>query len=232
MKNLFYIFCAALMAAFTGTAGQTKFHYTESDLTTFINSDLDYIENQKEFYSTIEGSQYLDEAFQSGSVSFNRKKYTGLQLRYNLYKSYFEFQTEQGIKFFDPRITPIDTVWMGKDTFFYVKYAKGKSLKMDYMKLMNQGPTLVLQLSEVILIEAEPSDGIQDAKPGRFKYKDSGIFILSENQPAREFKGKKSMAEIFPTHHAALTDYAKKEKLSLKKIGDIVSLCAYYDTIR
>jgi len=232
MKYLIYFFCAALMAAFTGAAGQTTLHALETDLFTFMNSDHDYIENQKEFYAKTEGSQYLDDAFQSGSVSFNRKKYTGLQLRYNLYKSYFEFQTDQGIKFFDPRVTPIDTVWMGKDTFYYVHYTKGKSLKRDYMKLMNQGPTHVLQLSEVILIEPEPAKGYQDARPGRFKYKDNGIFISSENQPATEFKGKKSLEEIFPTHHKALTDYAKKEKLSLKKIGEIVSLCAYYDTIR
>ena len=232
MKYLFTLYCAALLTTFTRVAGQTSNISSEADIITFMNSDHDYIQNQKDLHTKIEGSAYLDEAFQSGSVSYNQKKYKGLQLRYNPYKGYFEFQTDQGIKFIDPRITPIDTVWLEKDTYIYVLYRVGKAMKRDYMKIMNQGPTRVLQLSQIILIQPEPAKGYQEAKIARFEQRDNEIFIQTGNQPAMKFKGKKSLEEIFPADHAALSDYAKAEKLKLKKIGEIVSLCAYYDTLR
>jgi hypothetical protein len=232
MKHLNLHFCIALLVTATMVAGQTGLLFSESDFISFMNSDLDYMENQRERYAKIEGSAYLDEAFQTGSVSYNRKKYMGLQLRYNPYKGYFEFKTDQGIKYLDPRITPIDTVWMGEDTFIYIPYQSGKAVKRDYMKLISLGATRVLQFSQVILIQPEPAKGYEEAKSARFEKRGDAIYIETGDQPALEFKGKKSLEEIFPGHHEALSDYARSEKLNLKQSGDIVTLCAYFDSIR
>jgi hypothetical protein len=123
------LICVALLVLAAGLAGQTGMISSGNDMITFMNSDLDYIKNNKERYAKIEGSAYLNEAFHNGSVSYKHKKYMGLKLRHNPYKGYFEFQTEEGIKFFDPRITPIDTVWLDKETFLYVLYLTGKNMK-------------------------------------------------------------------------------------------------------
>ena len=156
----------------------------------------------------------------------------GLQLRHNPYEGYFEFQTEEGIKFFDPRITPIDTVWLDKETFLYVLYLAGKNMKRDYMRLMNQGSTMVLQFSHVILIQSEAAKGYKEAKPARFEKRSDAIYILTGDQPAMEFKGKKSLPKIFPEHLETLSGYVKTEKLKLKKTSEIINLCAYYDSLR
>jgi len=215
----------------TGLAGQTSMISSTKDMIYFMNSDLDYLRNSRERYAEIEGSAYLDEDFYSGSVSFNGKKFTGLLLRYNPYEGYFEFQTDDGVKYFDPLITPVDTVWMEKETFLHVPYRSGKNLRRDYMKLMNQGSTLVLQFSQVILIDAVAAKGYEEAKPARFEKRSDAIYILTGDQPALEFKGRKSLAEIFPGSHEKLSSYAKANKLKLKKSGEIIDLCTYYDSL-
>ncbi|MFH0758819.1 MAG: hypothetical protein V2B15_16135 [Bacteroidota bacterium] len=232
MKHLNLFLCSALLVTATMVAGQTASISSWSDVINFMNSDLDYLENQRERYSKIEGSAYVDEAFQTGSVSYNRKKYMGLQLRHNPYEGYFEFKTDQGIKYIDPRVTPIDTVWLGEDTFIYIPYQSGKAVKRDYMKLISQGSTRVLRFSQVILIQPEPAKGYQEAKPARFEKRGDVIFIQTGDQTALEFSGKKSLEDIFPGHHAQLLEFARSEKLNLKKSGDIVRLCAYFDSIR
>ncbi len=221
-----------MLAAVSGLSGQTGMISSGTEMITFMNSDLNYINNQKERYAKIEGSAYLDEAFIEGSISFNRKKYMGLKLRHNAYEGYFEFQTDEGIKFFDPSLTPVDTVWLDKEVFIFVPYRSGKTLKKDYMRLVNRGSTRVLIFSQVFLIQSEPAKGYEEARPARFEKRGDIIFIQAGNRPAMEFRGKKSLEEIFPEHHEALVDHAKEEKLKLKKVGEIVSLCAYYDSIR
>lgn len=231
MKRSSQLICAVLLGLASVLAGQTNMISSMNEMITFMNSDVDYIKNKRERYAKIEGSAYLDEAFHSGSVSYMRKKYVGLQLRHNPYEGYFEFQTTEGVKFFDPQITLIDTVWMDKETFLYVPYSSGKHIKRAYMRLMNPGETMVLQLSQVILIEANPAKGYEEAKPAHFEKRSETIFIRTGDQPAMEFKGRKSLADIFPAHFETLSDYAKAEKLKLKKTGEIINLCAYYDSL-
>ncbi len=232
MKLHFFFFCIALFLATLESAAQTGIISSDRDLITFINSDLDYIENQRDRYAKIEGSAYLDEAFHKASVSYQGKKYTGLQLRHNTYEGYFEFKTDQGIKFFDPLITPIDTIWTEEDTFIYVSYQSGNAVKNDFMKLMNRDATRVFQLSQVILIQPEPAKGYEEARPARFEKRAELIYIQTGEQIALEFKGKKSVEDIFPEHYVQLSEYAKSEKLKLKETGEIISLCAYFDSIR
>ena len=232
MKLHFLVICIALSLPALESAAQTSMISSDRDMITFINSDLDYIENQRDRYEKIEGSAYLDEAFHKASVSCQGKKYTGLQLRHNPYEGYFEFKTDQGIKFFDPRITPIDSICIESDTFIYVSYQSGNTVKRDYMKLMNRGATRVFQFSQVILIQPEPAKGYEEAKPARFEKRGELILIQTGEQITREFKGKKSIKDIFPEHYVKLSDYVKSEKLKLKDTGDIISLCAYFDSIR
>jgi hypothetical protein len=232
MKLHFFFICIALFLATPESASQTSIISSDRDLITFMNSDLDYIENQRDRYAKIEGSAYLDEAFHNGSVSYQGMKYTGLQLRHNTYEGYFEFKTDQGIKFFDPRITPIDTVWIEEDTFIYGSYQSGNAEKKNFMKLMNRGATRVFQLSQMILIQPEPAKGYEEARPARFEKRGDLIFIQTGEEIALEFKGKKSVEDIFPEHYVQLNEYAKSEKLKLKETGEIISLCAYFDSIR
>ena len=198
----------------------------------FLKTDLDYIKNTDARYSKIEGSPYLDDSFQSGSISYKKVKYIGLELRFNPFEGYFEFQTEQGIRFLDPKVTRVDTVWLADETYLYVHYMSGKFRKQTFMKTVSTSPTRVLLYNEVVLVQAEEATGYEAFKPARFEKMAESIYIGEEGNPAMEFKGKKSLEEIFPEHHAQLSSYAKSEKLKLKKTEDVARLCEFFDSIR
>ena len=167
IKNLIYI--TGLLLLSQVAEAQTNIISSASDMINFLNTDLDYIKNKDERYSKIEGTPYLDEAFHTGTISYKKKKYTGLELRFNPYEDYFEFKTEQGIKFLDPRVTRVDTVWLEGETFLYVHYMLGKSRKQTFMKAVHTGPTMVLLHNQVLLVQAEEATGYEAFKPARFE---------------------------------------------------------------
>jgi hypothetical protein len=230
IKNLVYV-CGLIWVSQASLA-QTNIISSAADLMNFLNSDLDYIEAKNDRYRTVEGSPYLDDEFHPGALSFSRTRYEGISLRYNSYEGYFEFQTDQGVKFFDPRVTRIDTVWLEGDTFLYVYFQEGKSRKQTFMKAARLGPTSVFLRNEIILTQPEEATGYVAAKPASFQRMAESVYIQKEGQPAMELKGKKSLEEIFPEHYKELNKFVKAEKLKLKKVEDVARLCEYYDGLR
>lgn len=231
MKSKKIALGAGLLLASLFVSAQTNMISSGSDMMTFVHSDLDYINNQNDRYAKIEGTPYLNEDFHTGSVSFKNKKYTGMELRFNPYEGYFEFKTEEGVKFLDPRATRIDTVWLGEDIYEYVNYQAGKALKQTFMKLVHSGVTSIYLYNEVILSQPEEASGYDAAKPARFEKMAESIYIRKDKEAAREFKGKKSVEEFFPEQHKQVATYIKSEKLKLKNLEDVISLCSYYDSL-
>jgi hypothetical protein len=232
MKPFRLLVPVLLLTAVPLASGQVGRISSERDLIDFMHSDLNYLENQRERYASIDGSPYLDESFREGSLSFRGTRYDGLALRLNVYEGYFEFETDEGVKYFDPAETPADTVWMGGDTYLQVYYRSGRNLKRSYMKLLNAGSTAVLRESVIILADPQPAQGYDEAKPARFEPRPDKLFIRVEGNTAQEFKGKNSLEEIFPDHLEELAGFVKAEKLKLKKEEEIIRLCTYYDSIR
>ena len=232
MKINTLIYSGVLLLLSQVAMAQTNIISSASDMMNFMRTDMDYIKNQDERYAQIEGTPYLDDAFHSGSISHKKQKYTGLDLRFNPYEGYFEFKTEDGIRFLDPRTTRVDTVWLEGETYFYVHFMSGKSTKQTFMKAVHTGPTRVLLFNQVVLVQPEEATGYEAFKPARFEKLAETIFIHVEGKPALEFKGKKSLEEIFPKHYSLLASHAKSEKLKLKNTEDVVRLCEYYDSIR
>ncbi|MEN8158167.1 MAG: hypothetical protein ABFS10_14540, partial [Bacteroidota bacterium] len=177
-------------------------------------------------------SAYLDETFREGAISFNRKRYVGLNLRYNQYEGTFEFETDDGIRFFDPEVILVDTVWMAGDTYLYILYQSGKARKRSFMKLINYGATRVLYHHQVLLMDPEPAKGYEEARPARFEQRPETLFVQLPGQPAMEFRGKKSVEEIFPDDHQVLAEYIKSNRLKLKRVEDVTKLCRYFDSLR
>lgn len=221
---------ALLLLLLPGMA-QTNIMLNGSDLYTFANSDHDYLKSRNEKYRTIEGSPYLDDEFRQGSLYFNKTRYTGVSLRYNAYEGYFEFETDEGVRYFDPRVTKIDTVWLEGDTFHYVYFHHGRTNKQTYMKALHSGAASVYWYDEVILTQPEESTGYTAAKPSSFQKLAGSVYIQVEGKPALELKGKKSLEEIFPDHQEELSDYIKAEKLKLKNTEDVIRLCQHYESL-
>ena len=203
-----------------------------TDRVNLIKSDHDYIQNQRERYKKIDGTPYLDEEFSKGSLSLGGRQYTKLDLRYNIYEGHFEFMDEEVVKYIDPRRTRVDTVWLKGDTYLYVSFQAGKQVKLTYMKMVRGEGTSVLLYHKMIMTQPEETQAYQEAKPARFNRQQDLIFIQPSGSHAIEFKGKKSLEELFPEYDHQLSEYVKSEKLRLKKLDDIVKLCNYYDSVK
>jgi hypothetical protein len=222
-----------LLALFSATMAQSSQLTSLAELSTFMNSDYNYIEEQRARNALIEGSPYLEEEFTGGSLLFRDTYYRDLLLRYNIYEGHFEFKSDDQVLYFDPRYTEVDTVWMGEDRFIFQEYQEGKNTKRSYMQLLYEGDTTqVLVLRETILLQPEKAAGYEDAKPARFQPRADRLFVRFSGSPALEFTGKKSIPDLFPSYINELTNFTRKERLRFRSSHDLVALCSYYEQIR
>ena len=219
------VFLGIVIPAGAQTGGSSSLN----DMIGLIRTNRSYIQNQNERYEEIDGTPYLDEEFNKGSLYFGGRRFTNIDMRYNIYQGHFEFMDAEGVKYIDPRTTLIDTVWLNGDIFLYVSFESGKNIKMTYMKLVRGEGTRVLLNHRIVLSQAEPAKGYQDARPARFSKGEDLVYIQPLGSHAMEFKGKKSIEELFPEYHQQLSAYVKSEKLKLKKLEDILKLVTYYD---
>jgi len=201
------------------------------ELINHMHSNPAYISSRMNRHHDIEGSPYLTEEFVRGAIFYNRTKYVDLDLRYNYYQGYFEFRDNDRIQYFPSDLIRPDTVWAGEDIFLYVDYLEGKRTKQAFMQLLDNRKIEVLLFKEVILIEAEPAAGYQEATPARFEATGEMIFLRREGQPAVAFRGRKSIRDLFPDHQKELLNYAKEEKLRLKNPDGIIRLCRYFESL-
>lgn len=222
-----------VIAAFIVTNGfaQDPRNPSLAELTTFMRSDLNFLDEQKNRNAHIGGSPYLDEEFREGALVYKDKVYSGLLLRYDYYEGHFEFMTEEAIKFLDPRFTEVDTVWMGNDTYIYTEYQDVLSEKMSYMQVLHDGKSQLLSYREVILLQPESNSGYEEAKPARFQPRPERFFVKIDGSVAKEFRNKKSIEAVFGEKAGLLEEYAKKEKLKFKDSKEIIQLCSYFDSL-
>lgn len=222
-----------LLALSAVTTAQLSQLTSLAELSTFMNSDYNYIEEQRARNALIEGSPYLEEEFSKGSLIFKDTYYKDLFLRYNVYEGHFEFKSDDHVLYFDPGYTEVDTVWMGEDRFIFQEYLDGKNTKRSYMELLYEGDTTqVLVLRETILLQPQKAAGYEDAKPARFQPRSDRLFVRFAGSPALEFSGRKSIPELFPSHAEQLTTFTRKERLRFRSADDLIALCNYYEQVR
>ena len=233
MKSLKILSVAIIVAVGPSSFSQTPALTPLSDLSTFMLSDYNYLEEQRTRNAIIEGTPYLDEEFTEGSLVFKDKYYKELQLRYNMYEGHFEFKSDGQVLYFDPRYTEVDTVWMGENKFIFHQYQDVRNAKRSYMQLLyeNKG-TRVLSLRETVLLHPESAKGYEDAKPARFQQHPDRLFVSLQGKPAQEFSGRKSIPDLFPNYADELTAYAKKKRLRFRQSEELIELCKHYDVLR
>jgi hypothetical protein len=232
MKALKLIFLALFSTIGLSLSAQTPMISSGSEMISFMKGDLNYLEGQKARYASVEGTPYLDDEFTYGSLRYKEKKFVNLLLRYNYYEGYFEFKTDDEVKFFDPKYTEVDTVWYKDFKYIYLSFQAPKSIKKNYMRLLNNGSTQVLEYKETIKLDPEAASGYNAARPARFNPRPEKLYVRIEGNPAKEFRNKKSVSMIFGSDAETLSGYIKKEKLKLKTQEDLIQLCEYYDSLK
>jgi len=231
MKKIITIVLLAMLPGVEIIFAQTPIISSGAEFNSFMKSDLSYLEEQEARYAKFEGSPYLDEEFKHGGLVYKNKLFTNLLLRYNYYEGYFEIKTGDEVKFYDPRYTAVDTVWLESNKYIYIEHKDGKSIRRNYMKLLHDGPAKALTFKEIIMLDPEPASGYKAARPARFDPRPEVTYIQFGDAPAVEFKNKRSIGEVFPTHVKEIEKHAKSENLKFRDASDLVELVRYYNTL-
>jgi hypothetical protein len=168
-----------LFALSAVAAAQTPQLTSLAELSSFMRSDYNYIEEQRARNAMVEGSPYLEEEFTGGSLIFRDTPITrtcccGIISTKAILNS--NLMTRCSI------LIPDTQKWTqsgsGKRSLFSRSTWMEKHAKRSYMQLQYEGDTTqALVLLETILLPPEKAAGYEDAKPARFQPRTDRLFV-------------------------------------------------------
>ncbi len=196
-----------------------------NDLTALRFSKQDQLEN------VVKGSIYLFKDWDNSSViEVDNKKYLLKSVNYNILADQFQFKvSEDSVFVFDNTI--ISEVKLNNKRFkqFYFGLDEGDK----YCEVLFEGEkSSLLKKYDVKFDRAQPNPlmlkDISDKYVKTTKY-----FLIDNNtKTISSIKmKKKSLAVLFDDKFADVDSYVKKNKLSLKKEGDLMKVFKYYNSL-
>jgi hypothetical protein len=177
------------------------------------------------------GTPYLNERFADGEVVFEKGIRNQAQLRYNIYKDWMEFQQNNQTFILDPD-RRIKEVQIDQNTFIVKEYrAKGKAT-LGYFMVLDSGQITLLAKPTVVYKEYQQAQALQSSStpPKYTRTADQYYYLINGNQ-LKKVDNVKNMIADFPDKQDALTDFAKKEKISAKDGEELKKLVSYYKTL-
>ena len=213
----------------------SKYLYAQDNYTTGkINDLIVHLDWNKTIHSMsaeIQGSPYLDEEFKVGEVYYKGKyKVTDLPLRYNLYNDEIEYK-DNNAPMAIAQPDKIDKVIIGKDIFIYIK--KNSLHKVSgFVRIWNDEYPSILTKMKVAFFEKEPPKAIVESKPARFERKHDIHYLMKSPDEIEKIKSVKKLIQSLGNHEKELTDFAKKEKISVRKPEELAKLLNYYQGLQ
>lgn len=178
-----------------------------------------------------EGSPYLNKDFVSGEVYGSKKKYTGLQLRYNIFNDNIEF-IQNGVTYAlyaEPRIVK---VILGDEAYVVEKQEiKGKT-GYGYFARLDSGKVVLLAKKIVHFTEKQEPKALEAAgKPAKFTRAPDVFYYRIGDAEISKVGSLKGFIDSLPDKKDEVSSYAKKEKLGTKNESDLVNLVRYYNSL-
>jgi hypothetical protein len=178
----------------------------------------------------IEGSAYLDEQFDSGTVSLNTGiKYADIPLRYNVYNDQIEFRSRNGQMFNINNPESIRELTIGKTKFIYSDCIQNNKEKKFFAEVILEGNVSLIKHHRIKLQAAKPAETHKAAQAPRFVRIPSEFYIL-RNQESKYFKNEKELLLLLSDKSKELKEMIKKEKLSVHAEKDLVQIINFYNS--
>ncbi|MFC2129178.1 hypothetical protein ACFLQX_00185 [Bacteroidota bacterium] len=204
--------------------------HTPYDLELYMKTSKEY-QSQHNDNSSIVGSPYLTENFESSLVLLNNLWYEGIALRYDIYNDQFEVEFESGKMIIDPIKNNIDTIKYNGEVFVRKVFEPGNTKGLSYLALLGQWNNFGLFKQYKTRLEAAtPTDGYNEARPAEYHSTSPGYYIFNNNEII-EIKGSKTIAEVFNIEHKMVKRYLKEKDYKLSNEDDMISVLAYYSTL-
>jgi hypothetical protein len=183
--------------------------------------------------SDIEGSPYLSDTYQEGSVvTTGNITYVKIPLRYNIYSDNFEFKIKehQVLELANPDI--VKEIRMGGNTYIRLPYiTKYGSRKFGFFIRLCNGKAKALKHYDIRYIPAKQPGAYQDAEPARFGGKQDFLFVYFGEKPAVRIIRKNDLLDALPAHRQAIARFIKKEHIKVRKDEDLVKVINYYNSL-
>ena len=213
---------------FFSSAAQNQVGKNIADHLLIKNAENDiYGDTEKE---TI-GSPYLNETFVPGDAYTFSTKFTDVPMRYNIHNDHIEFKQNSQTYILDPE-PRVNKVTFDNKTFVVLKYEyKGKG-KFGYLQLLDSGKVMLLAKKMVLYREEQAPKALESSStPAQFTNIPDLYFYKIENGDVMRIENLKQMTESFPNQKDALSQFIKKEKISVKKEADLIKLIKYYNSL-
>ena len=122
-------------------------------------------------------------------------------------------------------------VLLNKKKFQYLDYKDGITSGKGFFEVLLEGNTKVLERTEIIFVQATPSDAYRDFIPAHFD-KANSYFIKKKNEPAFEIStNKKSILAALSNKSAEIEQFMTLNKEKGKNIESLIKIIEYYNKI-
>lgn len=180
------------------------------------------------------GSMYLNNDYLSAKISGED---TSLLINYNAYNDYFEI--------YDPHLKTVRTLAKDpninitfsntNDSYIYTNYTNEKKEALTgYLKLISNNAKVTIYKKESIYLQPEkhPANSYDQYKAPMYKRAKDEFFIKINDNIAQPLPtNRNKAAKLFNSKEKQVSEFIKKNKLSLTEEKDLDTLGKYLDSI-
>jgi len=178
----------------------------------------------------IKGSQYLNDQYVEGTITYANKSAT-VPLRYNAYKDMMEYQ-QNGQPLVLDASKDIQRVHLGEDTFVACSYEESGKKKFGFFTLLDSGEMTLLSKQSITYVPAMKGRALDGTDmPAQYKPGAETYYYRLGDGTLKQVDNLKALLADLPENQSAVADFAKKEKISCKKEKDLVALVKHYNSL-
>ncbi|TSD66789.1 hypothetical protein FFF34_005135 [Inquilinus sp. KBS0705] len=181
-------------------------------------------------YTDVEGSPYLNDDWQTGTVKFaNGKSIIGVKLKYDIVADelYFADKNDEPLSFVD---TVKEFTLAGPDKLRY--FRKGfagiaKTTPNSYFEVLADGGVQLIKKTSKVVLETQAFNSATKTK----SFQEDVRYYLVNNGKAVQVKNdRKSILAALPNKQEQIKGYADAGKLNFKSDTDLAAIITYYNS--
>ncbi|MBK5277728.1 MAG: hypothetical protein JJE09_02580 [Bacteroidia bacterium] len=191
--------------------------------------------SEKDLYGNtdkkVDGSPYLDDAFYDGEVHTVKGKYTGVPMRYDIYKDQFEFKQSNKMYILDPGLQLIK-ISIEKREFIVCKYdLKGKE-QFGFFERLDSGKLTLMSRKLMAFREAQEPKALESTStPAKYSRQPDVYFYMIGVGEISKIESISKLIASLPDKQDELAKFAKKEKISARKENDLIQFVKFYNSL-
>lgn len=204
------------------TSAQAQFMY---DINGRVVSEIQYTD--------VEGTPYLLEDWNSGSVTMAKggKVYDGIKMRYDAYKDELEYEKDGKLYRLGPEISAF-AIPTGNDLYIFQNGfpAVDNQTQNSFYRVLHDGTTKLLKHYEMKMREERPYNSATTIK--RFDLGQELYIVINGTMYPMKKNAKKELLKLLSDEKDLMQYIIKEEQLDFKTENDIVKLLEEYDAYK